>query len=364
MPSKIQLTSLTEQQQKEVTGLAKPQIVEAKWPTKPITAAEARDAFRRWQEKVPEPAPPENPPIKIEPVELTKATLSKLVTVLNSEEAQVEAVRQQFDATSLVSTVYSAFLAHRYMEAQGRIDPAGRTAESQRAELVKSFQEAFAAVGLRNVKEAELTRYAKQIAAEPAILTTITKMANGARTVEVPPDGKALAGVAKFIPATAKLINLPPFLNNIPNLCAGPLVQGVFTKHLGGSFSLKIGFNAPCVPKVWKTCWYEVTIGSVSYSLDINVGYKVNCCGASVWGQGVAQACASVAGHSACATIQGSITGVAGVSKTPGSGASCNYGLGVVAQIKGTLAGHTLFSSSATFGYTSNGQCPPKGLNC
>jgi hypothetical protein len=364
MPSKIQLTSLTEQEQKEVKGLPRPQIVEAKWPTKQISAADARDAFKRWQEKVPEPKLPENPPIKIEAVELTKATLSRLVAVLNSEEAHVEAIRQKFDATTLVSTIYSAFLAHKYMETQGRIDPAAKTAETQRANVVKSFQEAFAAGGLRDVTEPQLARYAKQIAAYPDALNAITKMANGARAVEGQPEGKSAGGVAKIIPATAKFINLPPILNNIPYLCAGPLVQGVFTKHLSGSVSFTIAFHAPCFPKIWKTCWYEIPIGSLAYNLDVNVGYKVNCCGASVWGHVVAQACASALGHTACATIQGDITGVLGVSKTPGSGASCNYGLGVIASLQATFAGYTLFSASATFGYTINGPCPPKSLNC
>lgn len=365
MPSTIQLTQLSEKERKGVKGLPAMEVIETKWPQKASSAAEGRDAFKRWQEKLPAPTIAENRPIKIEAIEPTGANLSRLVAVINSKDPHVEVLRQEFDETTLVSTVYSAFLAHRYLEAQGKIERTGKNAESQRVELTKSFQAAFEAAGHRNVTEAKLAQYAKQVAADPATLDAVTKMVNSAHSADVLPESKVpAAGFAKFVPVTGTLVNGGPVVNTIPNLCAGPLVQGTFTKHFGGSFSLTIGFNAPCVPKFWRSCWYQVTVGSVSYNLDLNIGYKVNCCGASVWGQGAAQACASVVGHTACASISGNITALAGVTKTVGSGGGCNYGLGIVGSIKATLAGHTLFAMPVSLGYTIAAPCPPKVLNC
>jgi hypothetical protein len=364
MASTIQLTQLSEKERKGIKDLPAVEVVETKWPRKVSSAAEGNEAFKRWEEKLPAPTITENRPIKIEAIEPTGANLSRLAAVLNSKEPHVEVLRQEFDETTLVSTVYSAFLAHRYLEAQGKTERTGKNAESQRAELTKAFQTAFEAAGHRNMTEAKLAQYAKQVAANPAILDAVTKMVNSAHSVDVLPESKVpAAGFAKFIPVTATVVNGGPIVNTIPNLCAGPLVQGTFTKHFGGSFSLTIGFQGPCIPKWWNKCWYQVTVGSVSYSLDLNIGYKVNCCGASVWGQGVAQACASALGHTACASISGNITGVAGVTKTVGSG-GCNYGLGIVGSIKGTLAGYTLFSVPISVGYTIAAPCPPKGLNC
>jgi hypothetical protein len=359
MPSKLELTPLSETEVKKMKGVPAAPILEVKWPKKDSTAAEAREALKTSQDKLSEPKAPENPPIKIEAAEPTAAALSRLVAVLNSEDAHVEILRQKFDEGTFIGTFYSAFLAHRYMEAQGKI----KAGDPQQAEIVKAFQAAYAAAGLRGVTEAKLSQYAKQIAANREVLNAMTKMVNGAQVLDQA-EGKGLAaGVAKFMPATAKII-VPPFTNIIPNLCAGPIVQGTFTKHLSGGFSLSFGFNAPCIPQIWKTCWYGFTIVA-NYSLDLTVGYKVNCCGATVWGQAVAQACVSALGHTACANVTGTIVGVAGVTKSPAPGGKCNYGLGIVASLQATFAGQTLLSTSVSFGYLITGApCPPPGLPC
>lgn len=359
MASRLEITPVPEKDLKNLKGVPPAPVIEVKWPKKESSPADARAALKASLEKVAEPKVTENRPVKISAVAITQATLTRLAAVLNSEDGHVEILRQKFDDVTFLSTFYSAFLAHRYMEAQSKIKPS-KSGDDGRADLVKAFQAAYATGGLE-VTEAELDRFAKQIAGHRDALNAMTKMINAAEVVEQSVAAKG-GGGAQFVPVLAKVIS-PPILIPIPNLCAGPLVQGSFTKHFGGSFSWGWGFYAPCVPKVWKTCWYGFTL-SAWYSLDLQVNYQVNCCGASVSGHAVAQACASAMGHTVCISVAANVAAAAGVIKSPGTGGQCNYGLTVVASLTITFAGQTLWSASVPFGYTVTGPCPPPWLNC
>ena len=113
----------------------------------------------------------------------------------------------------------------------------------------------------------------------------------------------------------------------------------------------------------FRTCRKTFTLAGVSFSVDLTVGYKVTCCGATAFGQAAVQACASIVGISVCAKCTASVAGVAGLVKTS-SGSSCSYGLGVNASLKCEFAGVTLLSLSAPFGWTITGPCPPAGFPC
>jgi hypothetical protein len=372
MASKLELTPISETEVKKIKGVPPAPVLETKWPKKESSAADARAALKTWQEKVPEPKPPENPPVKIKAVEPTRATLSKLAAVVNSEAAPAEILSQQFDDKTFLGTVYAAVVTQEYMRMQSefRTRSASERTKSealkQWPEVVGAFQKAFATAGLREVGEEQLSKYAKDLASQKDNLEAVTKIVNSALPVPGPGDGKPpTAVIGTFVVQTAKLINLIPNTNFIPNLCISPLKQGVFTRHFGHSFSLTVSLYVPCPTwtNPFRWCWKNFTIGSVSFSLDINVGYKVNCCGASAWGQAVAQACASIVGITVCASCVGTIVAVAGITKTP-AGGNCNYGLGIVASLQCSFQGHTVFSASAPFGYTITGPCPPPGLNC
>lgn len=103
------------------------------------------------------------------------------------------------------------------------------------------------------------------------------------------------------------------------------------------------------------------TLAGVSFSLDLEVGYRVTCCGAIVWGQASVQACGTIIGITVCAQCTAKITGVAGFGRS-GSGNNCTYGIGVNAQLKCTFAGITVFQVQVPFGYNVSGPCPPIGL--
>jgi len=371
MVSKVRLNPVPEAELKKIKGLGAARVAQARWPKKEFSPPEARQALKAWQAGLPDPERPKNPEIPIRAVEPTLPALSKLTKVINSETAPAELLAQQLDERALIGTLYGAFLTFQFMRLQSEFktrSAASRTraaALSQWPETVGGFQDALSAAGLSGVTEAKLTQYAKHLAANRENLAAVTKVVNSAVVVDELPEGKApppLRGV--IVP---QLVKIPePFVitTSVPNICSSPLAQGTFTKHFSHSFSLTVSFHAPCFPKVWKTCFYQFTIASVVFNLDINVGYKVNCCGASAWGLAAAQACATVVGKTFCATCTGSIVAVAGVSKNPVGAGNCAYGLGILAALVCKFGSSTVYSSSASFGWVVTGPCPPKILPC
>jgi hypothetical protein len=291
---------------------------------------------------------------------------------LESETGPAEVLAQQLDEATLVGTVYTALLTHQYMrlEAEHRRQLASpkqsaRTAESAEwPRVIDAYGKAFAAAGLKGVDEAKLSRYAKELAGNRRNLDAVTKLVNSATTVGRESDLQPAVVKATFIPVTARIIDPNVLTTFIPNLCKMPLAQGTFTKFFAYSFNWTVSFSAPCIPKFWKTCQYNITLAGVSFNAGVNVGYKVTCCGVTAWGTGTAQACATVIGKTFCASCSANVTAVAGVSHTPGTGGKCNYGLGLNASLSCKLGSSTLFSASVPFGYTIGGPCPPKFLPC
>jgi hypothetical protein len=169
--------------------------------------------------------------------------------------------------------------------------------------------------------------------------------------------------VASFVPSTGVFIDPASIITPISDLCDEPISEGSFTKHFSYSIALKVRVPYPCGIswKGIKWCYKTVTLAGVSFSFGVNVGYRVTCCGATVWGQAGAQVCATIVGIKVCAQCTGTIVGVAGVARTPVS-TGCQYGLGINATLRCTLAGATILNISYPFGWTITGPCPPAGL--
>jgi len=112
-----------------------------------------------------------------------------------------------------------------------------------------------------------------------------------------------------------------------------------------------------CIP-IFGWCQHTYTIASLSYNVDLNIGYKVTCCGGAAWGFASANVCASLLGHQFCAGCTASIVGAVGIARTP-VGDKCNYGIGLTAALKCTFGSITVLSVSYPFGFTLSGPCPP-----
>jgi hypothetical protein len=339
------------------------------WPRNSVTQAEADEALKKWQESLPEPKAPENPPLKVRAAEPTPAMFSKLAAVLDSDDTLAAMVDQQFDAGAFTGAVYSAVLTHRYLTAETEhkrrvATGARKESETQWREAVGAIQKSFALAGLIGLSEERLSQFAKNLADDPRSLKAVAKLADGARMEEESSDDKpATAPLAQFVAATAKVVG-PADSLTVKSPCDAPLSQGSLVKHFGGSFSFTVRLQLPCIPKFWKLCWYNFKFGA-SYGFDINIGYKVTCCGVSAWGIATAQACANVGPVKLCAGCTGAIVGVAGLGKIPSSdGGSCVYGLGVNASLNCKVAGVTVFTASTSWGWTIKGPCPPERVPC
>ena len=340
---------------------------------KPDSKVSARTAIREWLKKQPEPKGVKVKEQRVKAVKLTRAALDQLRDIVESDEreAPVSRPRGAKDANpqQVLGTVYSAFTTYEYQLMRAEyarrralaVSPFAQLAlRSQWARVVKAAQTAFRAAGL-TVTESTLNGYVQQLNSNGAYLAAVIKLRQTA--VVAAPATHLTAStpvLAAFVPTIATVADPVPQASAISNLCSTPIKQGSFTKHFGGSVALRVRVRYWC--PTWsdwdRMCTKTVTLASASYSLDINVGYRITCCGATAWGQASAQACASVLFVRVCAGCTGTITGVAGLSRTP-VGSSCNYGLGISANLRCTLAGLTLLNLTYNFGWLVTGPCPP-----
>lgn len=368
MPGKkVELVALTPEQLSEIPGFKRTPVFEAQYPKKTVTAAEAKAAQAKWLASVAAPKVEQPAAKPIKAVMLTASHVTALRAITESEAPTAALIAQEMSPEDLLGVAYSAFVTFNYTKLASenkKRSAAARTtaaATAQWKQVIDGATGAFAAAGLKNLKEADLDKMAAELGRNKANFNAVATMANSA--VAAPLPDTARVGIGNFVTQTAVLAVGPVVISAPANLCSQPLAQGSYTKHFGKTFSLQVSFNAPCIPKFWKTCHYTVTIASLSYNVDLNVGYKITCCGASAWGQAAAQVCGSVLGHTACASCTASIIGVAGLSKNA-IGGQCSYGLGVTASLQCKVGSWTVLNVSAPFGWSVQGPCPPLNLPC
>lgn len=355
----------------QVVGLPAVRQLKATFPKRALTGrADARAALRRWEQNQPAPAAVRNPDVPVKAVRLTRDAVAKLRAVADSDVAPSEFLNQKFDQDSFFGTLYSTLAAYEFMQLQSeykrrRAAPGAATRVDQEwKRVVNAAQTAFAAAGLAAVQEPDLNRFVQELTASRANLNTVVRLASTAAPVAGSAALTARTAVtASFVPTVGTVRDLSDLVTHIADLCDDPIAQGSFTKHFARSISLsvKIRYWCPTWTNPFRTCTKTFTIAGVSFSIGVTVGYKVNCCGATAWGQAHAQVCATIVGISVCASCTATITGVAGVSRTPVSG-GCSYGLGITAVLQCKLAGATILNLSWPFGWTVTGPCPPAGL--
>lgn len=330
--------------------------------------AAARAAMRRWQESQPVPVAPKNPEVPIEAVSPTRANFAKLRAVVESDVALAELMKQDLDDKALFGTLYSALSTLGYMRMQAeykRLKATGRDLENTERlwkQQVSQAQAAFAAGGLQ-VKPVDLDQFVQELNSNKATLNAVLKIAQSATGTDEAAKFTAKSKVtASFVAVAERVTDLSPIVTPIAGLCDGPLKQGSFTKHFARSLSLSVRIRYWC-PK-WndwsRMCTKTITLAGISFDVGVNVGYKITCCGATAWGQGYAQACATIIGFSVCASCTATITAVAGVSRTP-VGSGCSYGLGINTTLQCKFAGATILYLAWPFGWTVTGPCPPAG---
>jgi hypothetical protein len=370
MPTTLPLTQVPLADLPKVPGLPKMKQFDTEFPKRTLTTmSDAKKAFRNWQRQQPSVPSPRTTDLAVGAAPLTAARLAQLRAVVDSQAAPAEMLSQKLDANGFFGILYSALTAYEFMKLESerkRRASTGRAARADREwdDVVRAAQQAFAAGGLKDVTAGTLSRYAREVASNKDNLNAVIRVADSGVAIGAPStlDGRTTA-VAAFVPVVEHFLDPAIDATHIADLCDDPIATGSFTKHFARSFSLSVRLRVWCPTwtNPFRTCLKTFTIAAVSFSVGVSVGYRVNCCGATAWGQAYAQVCATILGVSLCAGCSATVTGVVGVSRTP-VGTSCTYGLGLNAVLTCTLFGHTIFTASVPFGYAVTGPCPPPAL--
>jgi len=368
MPVPRNLVALNEAAIKTIPDLKTVTRLETKFVKAPVKAVEFKAANTKWLHSIKAPKVEQPKPGAIKAVAIKSADVSKLAAVSKSTSATAEILAQGLGPDQTLNLLYSSLIAYEYTKLKAerkKRSTVARTKAKTDAEwtkVVEGVAAGYAAAGLKGLKEADLDKMATELSRNKANFNAVATIANSAADSVEATEPKVLGG---FLTHVAVVPDLVAQVVAAPStLCTTP-IQGSFSKHFSRSFALKVRLYVPCPSwtNPFRWCWKTFTIASVSFSLNLSVGYRITCCGAAAWGQAAAQACGSIVGVKVCANCTAKIVGVAGVGRT-GSGSSCSYGLGLNAELKCTLAGVTVLYLSVPFGWTITGPCPPASLPC
>lgn len=371
MPSRRDLTEVSPEKLRKVRGFTRVERHSVLFPKQSTKAGQARARQRRTLNSMAAAQPGPQPALKsVRATRLTTKDLGRLRAVHQSTSASAELVAQKLSPDETLGTLYSALVTYEYNRMKGerkaRLAKAKdrKRVEAQWQRVVQGASQAFADGGIRGVTEADLDRFAAELSRSRANFNTIVDIANSARDKSPVAAGGATAA-GNFVTIYDRYADLVPVVIPTPDdLCDRP-IEGKYTKHFSRSFSLsvRITYWCPTWTNPFRTCTTTVTLAGVSFSIGLEVGYRITCCGAIAWGQAYAQACGTIVGVTVCASCSAKVVGVAGISRS-GSGSSCTYGLGVTAELKCTVGGVTVFYASVPYGWTIMGPCPPPVLPC
>lgn len=371
MPSRRELAEVSPEKLRKLPGFTKVERHSALFPKQSTSAGQLRTLQRRTLTTTAAVQPGPQPALKpVKAPRLATRDLGRLRAVHQSTSAGAELVAQKLGPDETLGTLYSALVTYEYTklkaERKARLARARdrRRIDAQWRRIVQAATQAFADGGLRGVTEADLDRFASQLTRSRANFNAVVEIANSARDV-VPVAAGGATATGNFVTVYDSFAERFPVVIPTPDdLCDRP-IEGTYTKHFSRSFSLsvRITYWCPTFTNPFRTCTKTVTLAGVSFSIGLEVGYRITCCGAIAWGQAYAQACGTIVGVSVCASCSAKVIGVAGISRS-GSGSSCTYGLGVNAELRCTFAGVTVFYARVPYGWTITGPCPPPGLPC
>lgn len=355
------------------------QTIEFKYPKNASKLAEQNANFKKFRESTKVNLEPENKFAPIKGVRLFAKDVAKLHEFHDSSAPINDAILvQKTNPEELIDILSTSLITLEYTKMKGSYEKAkAQASAADKPKVEKAYKEAlgnlkiaYHTIGLKNISEADMSSFSKELTKDDKAFNTIVNISNSQKVIKNAPklkfDRNAISE-GRFETITGKVDDLVTGVIILPeNLCDLPLASGSFTKHFGRTFSLRVTLSLPCVtrycwgiPCGFGWCRRTFTIASLQYNVDLSVGYKVTCCGGAAWGSSSANVCASLLGVTFCAGCSASIVGVVGISRTPLANNKCIYGLGLNAQLKCTFGSATVLNISVPFGYNLVGPCPP-----
>jgi hypothetical protein len=367
-----ELIPVSAEEVEKISGFGRAKEFSVDFPKRAVKSADMRRRRKDFLAGVSAPTGPQPRPKAIKGVMPTGEQLARLRAVHESTAAGAELIAQELDADTTLGLTYSALVSYEYSQMRAeykrRLANARdrRRVEAQWEKIVEAAHQAMGKAGVKEVDEGALDRLSSELTRSKANFNTVVDIANSARDSKVIPfEGGVASPKGNFLTVYDVFHdNWDVVIPTPPDLCERP-IQGKYTKHFSWSFNLSVRITVWCPTwtNPFRTCQKTFTLAGISVALGLEVGYRITCCGAVAWGQAYAQACGTIVGKTVCVGCSARIVGVAGIGKT-GSGSTCNYGLGVTAELKCTAAGVTLFQASVPFGWTVTGPCPPPNLPC
>jgi hypothetical protein len=364
------LSVLSAEEVRKVPGFGRVSKQTANFPKRSISAADLRARQRNFLESVAPPTVTQPSPKRVPARPVTNTQLAKLRAVHRSTAATAEILAQDLDADQTLGLVYSAVATLEYTKMKSEREKRLKRGENpkrvqaQWEKVIQGAQRAFDAGGVKGVSERRLDTMARELSRSRANLNTVVDIYNSA--IDVVTEGGPKLAFGNYVTVVDRIVDVldPVVTPTTPTLCEQP-VQGRYTKHLGASFSLSVRLTVPCPTwtNPFRTCTKTFTIAGVSFSVGLDVSYRITCCGATASGVAYAQACGTIVGITVCAACSATVNAVAGIGRS-GSGSSCMYGLGVTAELKCTLAGTTVYRAFIPYGWSISGPCPPASLPC
>jgi hypothetical protein len=356
-------------------GTKKPRKYSTKFPKRAKPAKKLKSDLKKWQKSVKAPKVPKVSDRKIKAVRLKSKHVTQLRQIHESPAATAEIVDQKMTPDQVLGVMYSSLTTYEYYKLKAEYKKRLSRTKSPKTkakirkqwkDIIKSAQRSYTAGGLTRVTPKDLDDFAAELKRSKNNFNAVVNIANSAELTKVTTPTRVTSVSGAFVPQVGSTID--PAMNAgtfAADICASP-ISGSFTKHISRSFEMKTRLYVWCPTwwQPWRWCWKTFVLAGVSFSVGLDVGYRVSCCGASAWGNAWAEACGTIIGIRICASCRASVNGVAGIGRTSSSGGDCSYGLGLTAQLSCTLAGIPVFAFAYSFGYTITGPCPPPSLPC
>ena len=358
-----------------VSNLPKVKRLQTKFPKAVVSKAAAKKTFSNFKNKQKLPKV-KNVKFALKPVALTKTNLTKFIAVREADQA-LAAIDKHFkkDLTGVINLSHSVMTTMAYITMRTEYKTRLKKAKTQKAkikvkqewsEILKNAAILSKATGGPSLTPAKLDNMAKTLTKNKKAYAQALAMAQSVKPISHDKLSIATKFSALVIPQSVLDAATNTGIIDAPSdICSTPL-EGSYTKHYSNSLSLDVRYRywCPTWTRPGRMCTGTITLAAVGFNIGLNVGYRVTCCGAVIWGDGYVNACGTVVGITACAGCSATVVGVAGIGRTPAAGGQCDFGLGANASITCKVGSVTVFYVSYTFGFTVRGPCPPSPLPC